>query len=75
MAQAKEEKNARKRKLKAKKKLEEKLRLKTIIPGDDGPTDTASDGLFSLQKLSQVRLCNWTSVNPSIRYGKSILLC
>lgn len=51
---AQEEKRARKRKLKEKKKLEEKLRLKSAIPGDTGPMETGRDGLFSLEKLSQV---------------------
>ncbi|XP_050721802.1 pre-rRNA 2'-O-ribose RNA methyltransferase FTSJ3-like [Eriocheir sinensis] len=52
---AQEEKRARKRKLKEKKKLEEKLRLKSVIPGDTGPVETGGDGLFSLEKLSQVQ--------------------
>lgn len=40
--------------MKEKKKLEEKLRLKALIPGDSGPMENAETGLFNLQKLSKV---------------------
>merc|ERR1739838_918373 len=48
------DRQARRKVAKSTKKLEERLRLKAVIPGDIGPTEAQSKGLFSLDTLSQV---------------------
>ncbi|XP_076054838.1 pre-rRNA 2'-O-ribose RNA methyltransferase FTSJ3 [Oratosquilla oratoria] len=52
---AREEKKERRRVQKEKKKLEERLKLKAIIPGDTGPHEAESHGLFNLKTLAKVQ--------------------
>ncbi|CAL4065143.1 unnamed protein product, partial [Meganyctiphanes norvegica] len=52
--EARSDRQARRKVAKSTKKLEERLRLKAVIPGDIGPTEAQSKGLFSLDTLSQV---------------------
>lgn len=52
--QARDRKQKEKKSRKLKKKLLEKMRLKSLVPGDQGPTDTSTE-LFSLERLSKIQ--------------------
>ena len=51
---AKDDKRVRRKVEKSKKKLEERMKLKMMIPGDSGPTEKQADGLFNLKSLDKV---------------------
>ncbi|XP_068236867.1 pre-rRNA 2'-O-ribose RNA methyltransferase FTSJ3 [Palaemon carinicauda] len=52
--QARDRKQKEKKSRKLKRKLLEKMQLKSLVPGDQGPTDTSTE-LFSLEKLSKIQ--------------------
>lgn len=48
--------------LKERRKLQERLNLKMVVKGDDGPTHTEGEEMFALKSVSSQKVRNYCAV-------------